>query len=411
MTGRQRERTKTPVINPITVVGAGPGSADLLTKAGMDAVGQAELVWCAGRLSHLAPREKRRPLIPFAGAIEEMRQALKNGQRGAVLLSGDTGLYSLLSMLREQLGPEAIAVIPGISSVQALCARLGGAWQGAAILSAHGRALSPSALCHSARTHERALILLDEIHNPKWVHETLRSGGLGSLSLIIGERLSLPGETVAPYEDRPYDPLSVALIENGAPERGLPPIGLDDGAFLRGKTPMTRREIRVQAVCGLRLPPDAVVWDVGAGTGSVSIECARQCPLGRVYAIERNGEALSLIEKNKARFHALNLEIVAGSAPEALGPLPAPTHVFLGGTGGRAREILRLLETLPGKIRLAAAAVTMESAALYTECLARRSDFSAVQIACARLEAAGGYRLFCAQNPVFLFSATLEGNA
>ena len=174
---------------------------------------------------------------------------------------------------------------------------------------------------------------------------------------------------------------------------------------------MTKREIRAQIAAELNLPPDAVVWDIGAGTGSVTVECALQCPFGQVFPVERDPEALKLISENIRRFHLQNAEPVPGSAPEALDGLPSPTHVFLGGTGGRAAEILSLLESLGTPVRLCATAVTLESMQEYFALLRDQKDFSAVQIAVSRAEAAGSYHMLRAQNPVYVFSAEICGKA
>ena len=108
------------------------------------------------------------------------------------------------------------------------------------------------------------------------------------------------------------------------------------------KPPMTKRDVRALVVSALHLKPNGVVWDIGAGTGSVSVECARQCPLGEVYAVEMKDEALDLIRRNAERFHALNLRVVPGRALEVLSALPAPDAVFLGGTTGEAEAIVEL---------------------------------------------------------------------
>ena len=330
--------------------------------------------------------------------------AMERLNHPAVLVSGDAGLYSMLGLLTRRFGRERLRVIPGVSSLQAFCARLSIPWQNAKILSAHGRDCAPEALCHYARTNPAVLLLLDGEHDPHWVRRTLDAGGLAELPLTVGERVSLPDECVASYENRPYDPLSVALIQNERPLPGLPAIGLPDDAFIRGKTPMTKREVRVQVLSSLQLPPDAVVWDVGAGTGSVSVECARQCPLGAVYAIERDGDALDLLEQNKKHFHLQNIRVISGEAPEALADLPTPTHVFLGGTGKRTKDIYA---ALPAGVRVVATAVTMESAQEFAALL---PDYEAAQIAVSRLEKVGAYRMFRASNPVFVFSAVKGEN-
>ena len=291
-------------------------------------------------------------------------------------------------------------------------AALGLPWQNACILSAHGRALSGSALCHAARTSGQVILFLDEEHNPAWVRAALDEGGLCQAALLVGERVSYPDQSIAPYAPRAYDALCMALVQNPAPEKGLssvglPPVGLPDDAFVRGKTPMTKREIRVLLLAALALPPDAVVWDVGAGTGSVSVECARQCPLGEVYAVERDAQALELIAGNKARFHLGNLRAVPGEAPRALCGLPAPTHVFLGGTGGACGAVFAFLRSLRKPLRVAATAVTVESAAALTAQMRSLSNFSAVQAGISRLEPVGAYTMFRAQNPVLILSGDI----
>jgi len=139
------------------------------------------------------------------------------------------------------------------------------------------------------------------------------------------------------------------------------------------------------------------------------VECARQCPEGTVCAIEREDEALSLIQRNAEKFFATNLSIVSGSAPDALSGLPSPTHVFLGGSGGEMCAILGHIEGLGVSVRLAATAVTLESAHFLCGRLSAWKSLEAVQVAVSRLERAGASHLFRAQNPVFLFSADWEG--
>ena len=221
-------------------------------------------------------------------------------------------------------------------------------------------------------------------------------------------RASKGDERTEAYDpDATYDPLCMAYIENDAPESGLPPVGLSDEAFIRGKTPMTKRDVRALVVSALHLKPDSVVWDVGAGTGSVSVECARQCPLGEVCAIEMKADAFDLIRQNAEKFHVLNLRVIPGRAPDALAGLPAPDAVFLGGTTGAAEDIVHVLREVQRPIRLVATAVTMESAQELLRLMQPMADFEARQVAVSNLEAVGRYTMFKAENPVFVFSASL----
>ena len=148
----------------LDIISVGPGEAVLLTDDAKQAIDRADAVWCAARHAVLVPPEKARPLSPLEGAIEQMRLSSDAGQSAAVLVSGDAGLYSLLEMLKRKIGGEYLRVHPGVSALQLFAARLGVSWQDAKILSAHGRALSESALCHAVRTHRQTFCFLDAAH-------------------------------------------------------------------------------------------------------------------------------------------------------------------------------------------------------------------------------------------------------
>ncbi|MGN0776941.1 MAG: precorrin-6y C5,15-methyltransferase (decarboxylating) subunit CbiE, partial [Candidatus Ventricola sp.] len=270
----------------IEVISVGPGDAALLTIAARQALNQAQAVCCAQRhRALLPPGVNVIPMLPLEEALDALAAQREAGLRTAVLVSGDAGVYSLLNLLAQRFGRDVLRVHPGVSALQAFFAAMKRPWQEAHVLSAHGRALSPSALCHAVRTGRETVLFLDEARDPHWVREVLTRGGLEPVRITVGERLSYADERVADYEPgRAYPLLCMALVENDAPSSGLPPIGLADECFCRGKTPMTKREIRVQVLSALGLAPDSVVWDVGAGTGSVTVECARQCPLGEVFA-------------------------------------------------------------------------------------------------------------------------------
>ena len=241
----------------------------------------------------------------------------------------------------------------------------------------------------------------------------LVDAGLGAVRVSVGERLSYPDEkitcgTAAELASREFDKLSVALIENSAPD-AVVTHGLPDEVFLREMdpahvVPMTKSEVRAVCLSKLALTERAVCWDVGAGTGSVSIEMALQAKRGRVYAVERQEDALALLARNKAAFSAGNLEIVSGTAPAACEALPAPTHVFLGGTAGNLNGILDAALRKNPHVRIVATAVTLESVGALA---ARMADFEkaeCVSLQAARARTAGSYHLMQGQNPVYIFT-------
>jgi len=169
---------------------------------------------------------------------------------------------------------------------------------------------------------------------------------------------------------------------------------------------MTKAEVRAVTLSKLRLTKSAVCWDVGAGTGSVSLEMAECCEDGRVYAVERNGEACSLIEENKRHLGVTNVTVVQGDAPECLADLPSPTHVFIGGSGGGLRQILALALEKNLRVRLVLNTVTAETFAEAVTALRELpvSDPEIVELNVSRGRKAGAYHLMTAQNPVYILS-------
>ena len=168
---------------------------------------------------------------------------------------------------------------------------------------------------------------------------------------------------------------------------------------------MTKSEVRAVILSKLQLSRDAICWDIGAGTGSVAVEMGRQADRGRVYAVERRDDAVELIRENARRLGAENVVAVYGEAPGVCLDLPAPTHAFIGGSSGNMEEILELLLEKNPRIRIVAAAVTLETAAVLTECIRQLGfpDAEVVSLQISRSRKAGAYHLMTAQNPVYLF--------
>ncbi len=183
---------------------------------------------------------------------------------------------------------------------------------------------------------------------------------------------------------------------------------LTDNQFIRGNVPMTKEEVRHLSVCKLQLTPDAVVYDIGCGTGSVTAEIARLSDTISVYGIDCNDEALKLTEQNARQLECGNITVVRGMAPEALSSLPPATHAFIGGTKGNLRPILAVLQQKNPAMRVVINAVSMESIAEITTLLHDLpvTDDSVVQVGISRTTQLGNYHLLQAQNPVYIFAFT-----
>ncbi|MEG0689566.1 MAG: precorrin-6Y C5,15-methyltransferase (decarboxylating) subunit CbiT [Hungatella sp.] len=178
-----------------------------------------------------------------------------------------------------------------------------------------------------------------------------------------------------------------------------------DEYFIRGQVPMTKSEVRAVSLSKLELTNDSIVYDIGAGTGSVSIEAARAVPGGQVYAIEKNPEARKLIYANRDRFQIENLVVVEGSAPEVLTGLPLPSHAFIGGSSGCLREVIRCLLEKNPRIRIVVNLITLESLSQmidFTKTWSIEAEFISIQVARAGL--VGTSHLMQGQNPVYVIS-------
>lgn len=396
----------------VFLIGVGLGNPQTMTVEARQAVAESPVLIGAPRLLEPWPEKRTIPLI----AAREIAEAIRDldTDRAAVLLSGDVGFYSGAKNLYPLLEAHEVVTLPGISSVQYLCAKCRVPWQDAHLISAHGRA-------HNApgeiQSHEKCFVLTGGNYRAEDLCRELTQRGLGAVEVTVGERLSYPEERIvrgtarALAEER-FDSLAAVLVRNPRPvARPYAAPSLEDGAFQRGKVPMTKEEVRALAVAKLRVRPAHTVWDVGAGTGSVSVECAYAAREGQVWAIERKPEAVALLEENKAKFGLPNLRIVVGTAPEALAGLPAPDRVFLGGTAGNMEAILRTaLERNPAA-RIVATAVTLETVSEAAACFAALGlDADLVQVAVTRTRVVGAYHMMEAQNPVWIVSGEVRND-
>lgn len=392
----------------VYLIGVGLGNPATLTGEATTAIDTCAQLVGAPRL--LAPYEGTKPCTPLVLAkdIAAFLQTQTQFPVG-VLLSGDVGFYSGATSLRPLLEGYQVVSIAGISSLVYFCAQIGTPWQDVTLCSAHGRRHN---VVGEVQRHGKVFALTGgKVKVADLCHE-LTVYGLGQRTVWVGENLSYPDQrivhgTATELAQQTFADLAVMLIENPTPIlRPYTAPSLPDEAFIRGKVPMTKATIRHTAVCNLQLQDHHTVWDVGAGTGSVSIECAFGVPAGQVYAIERKEEAVALLQENKAKFGLSNLHVVEGLAPEVLADLPAPDRVFLGGTAGNLEAILAVIFAKNQTCRLVLTAVTLETLAQATKAFETFDlvDVDICQIAVTNTRTAGSYHLFDAQNPVWMLT-------
>ena len=299
-----------------------------------------------------------------------------------------------------------IEILPGLSSVQMLAARLGRPWQDWLLVSAHGASCDPIQAVMSGKP---VFFLTSGSDGPTELCKELVAAGLGSLAVTVGENLFRPEErvislTAAEVAEQTFEPINVMLTE-AVPVMPRRSSGWPDSVFVRGNPPMTKQMVRAAALASLAITPEDVVWDVGAGTGSVSVELAALAR--RVYAVERDPDACALIRANREKFRAWNLTLREGEAPKDLFGLPAPDAAFIGGSGGQLHAILEAVLQRNPDVRLCITCVTLETLQTAIPLLqARGIDPKVTQIAITETVPAGNLHRLQAQNPVFLISGS-----
>lgn len=399
----QSERT-------VTLIGAGM-SANQLTLEADIALRHCDIIIGARRMLDMAAHYHKSTYCSYDyPTIAEYMMTHTEYQHFAVLFSGDIGFYSGAASLRRCLAglPFTIRSINGIASPVHFLNTIGKSWEDVHMISCHGQ--KTSVISH-VRCHEKTLVLLGKATDAANICRQLIRYHLPKVFVTVGSSLQQPEEVIVQghpkdFTDRTFSALSLIYIENPAAKQTAVTHGLSDDSFLRGGVPMTKSEIRSVVLAKLALTRQAVLYDIGAGTGSIAIEAARQIPDGLVYAIEKNPEGLALIEENSLRLQADNVTIISGTAPKCMEELPKATHAFIGGSSGRLADILKLLYSKNPDIRIVSTAITLETIAeiirIQKEMALPEPEILQVHVSTARKT--GSYHLMQGQNPVYIIT-------
>lgn len=392
-----------------TIIGAGMGTMDTLTGEAVRALETAEAVFATKRLAALSPKAK---VCAFSELAEQAIQCTE--KHISLLVSGDVGFFSAAGKLRERLLPHGeVQLVPGLSSMQYMCAKCGISYENLCFKSLHGRSGS---ILGAVSYHEATFALTGGENNAQTVCKCLTEAGLGDLPVHLGENLGAENErvlhsTAAELAELSCADLAVLLVENPRTVNKNEPIR--DEMLTRAKVPMTKEEVRWVSVNRLAVRPSDTVWDVGAGTGAVTLELARKAYDGTVYAVECKSEAVVLLHGNRTKLGGYNVKIIEGHAPEVLENLPVPDCVFVGGSGGELREILALAKAKNPAVRVVVNAIALETLFAAQSALQELgfNDIQITQLAATRGRSVGAYTMLTANNPVFILSgrSTNEG--
>ena len=417
--------TGTDVRRQITLAGIGPGDDRFFTKELEAALRKADIVFGAGPVVGRLPASVRsRVRTEEMFRAEEILKYLEDNtsyRNPVVVFSGDISLCSGAKRATAQFRSAGYNVkrISGIPSVSLFANRLGIALEETAVVSSHGRNCNVAGY---AMRNEKTIALTSGSKDAAAICESLPPHVRVTAGCDLGmesERIfEVPAGCPAaadrtegvPADDCSFTSRTLLYIEN--PMAASLPVypGIADDEFIRGEVPMTKEEIRAFSIRKLRLHRKAVLYDIGAGTGSVSIEAALLDPEIEVFSIERSPKALELLRLNREKFHAGNVQIIEGTAPEAIRDILLPTHVFIGGSGGGMKRIMERVMELNDKARIVVNCVTPET---LSEVMAvsrelQLPDPEIVQITAARYRRAGNYHLPQMVNPVYIICVDLQ---
>ena len=402
----------------INLVGIGLGNPNLLTKAAISALERSSVIIGAKRIVDSVkedfPDKKYFTEYNTEKIIEIIRENIDN--ETAVVFSGDISLFSgslklfdkLKYLVEEKDFKDCnINTYPGISSLSYLCAKSNTDISKVKILSFHGK---EELLYHNIDSNEFTFIITSKGEGVKEICRKLISFGFFELDIILGENLSYDNEriTIGTASDllgMDISDLICMIISNPEADKSIG-FGLSDEVFARDKVPITKSEVRAIIMSKLDIHPDSICYDIGAGSGSVTIEMSRLAYEGKVYAIEKNPLAVELIKKNIHNFCAENIELIHAKAPDGLDNILDADKIFIGGSGGELISMMEMIFTSKKNPTIVISAITMETIAQITDIvkLAKEkgydTEITAVNV--SKSKEVGPYNMMMAQNMVFI---------
>lgn len=400
----------------VNIIGIGPGNTELLTKEAALAIEQSNILIGDSRmLADYATKQKNTfETISTAKILEIIKDLDQEKDVVGILVSGDIGFFSLTKTIADKLSACEVKRFCGISSLVYFAQELNMSWDDAKIISMHGR---NNNLVAAVAQNTKVFALTGGENSPAKLCTELCDYGYGNTLIYVGENLSYADQKItkgfaSELANMEFPSLSVMMIINDkALDAGHYVHGLPDDFFVRTKVPMTKQEIRSISLSKLSPKCTDTIYDIGAGTGSVSVELALIAKNGKVWAFERNPEAIELIRLNSKKLNVQNLAIIEGEASAEIKEAPAPDCVFIGGSGGNLHSMLDTIYLKNKEARLVINAITIETLSSALDYYKNKSDYEIeiVNVFCARSQKIGSYNLMKAQNPVYVISANRKG--
>ena len=335
----------------VYIIGISPDGALSLLPRAQKLVEKADIIIGAKRLLDLflSLSAERITLGNNLLKITELIKKNLGDKQMAVLSSGDPNFYGIAGYLTDKLGKDAVEILPNVSSMQVAFARIKESWADAVFLSVHSRLIED--IVEKVRLNSKIGIFTDGKNTPSAIAKALIERGVSGYQAYVCQNLGEKEEKIVKTDlpgllKKKFSKLNILILLKASPEKTDSPrayTGIPDAEFHQRKPKdglITKQEIRAVSLSKLHLTDESLLWDIGAGSGAVSIEASSIIHKGRIYTIEKNAADIAIIKKNIKKFNASNIEIIQALAPEGLRKLPAPTAVFIGGSGGKMKEII-----------------------------------------------------------------------
>ena len=396
-------------IKRVYIIGIGMGSKESMTIEAKNAIDKCEVVIGAKRVVDSVDDGGNRDAY-YEYRPDKIKHFIDNRlyRKIAVVYSGDICLYSGATELIDKLVGHEVKIIQGVSSISYLAARMGIDWANTKILSMHARELD---IVKEVSENKGVFALTGD--NIPDICKRLCAGDLGDAKICIGEKLSYDDEKiyvgyVHEFINHEFDTIATIYIENDKYGKKFE-IGIDDDLFIRDNVPMTKSETRAIALSMLNISSTDIVYDIGAGTGSVTVEMAKAAYDGVVYSIERTAKGVKLIDENCKKFGVNNAHIVQGYAEEVIESLPKADAVFIGGTNGKMNQILDIISN-KGKTTVVITAITLETVYKTIEYFNQRriNNVEIKQVSVSRGKKVVGLNMLVAENPIFIIKAEVD---
>ncbi|MCL5985243.1 MAG: precorrin-6y C5,15-methyltransferase (decarboxylating) subunit CbiE [Actinobacteria bacterium] len=400
-------------MNRVSVVGVGANGAESLFPQALKIVNEAEIVFGGERILNMFPWLNAQKVV-IGNNLSEVVGLIRNNlgyKQMVVLAAGDPNFYGVAKTLIAGLGKDVVEVTPNVSAMQLAFARIKESWDDAVLTSVHGRPIAD--IVEIVSSHHKIGIFTDDNNSPAEIARVLQEQGVENCQAYVCQDMGTTNESIISTDmyslkEQEFSPLNTLILIRGpSVANHLSRLGISDQSFYQWQEGLiTKMEVRAISLAKMRLTEKSIVWDIGAGSGAMTIEASLLADKGTIFAIEKNPDRAVIIRNNIRKFGRKNIRVIETMAPEGLGNLPDPDAIFVGGSGGRIAEILsKVSSSLKPCGRIVINIVTLENLHLAVEEL--RSNgfvFEIVLVNVARSKEISDLTRLEAMNPVFVLT-------